>query len=210
MVLLSIPLWFFGVDFAIYGICSLFAFLVSYFAYNISQVSGKKAHFNLYLSFALLGAGMFAVSLSSLMIFIQPALGELTPFDMFSGLDDLGYWVYYLTSIVAYSLLSYTYMSEGRFKSFAPIIFPAWPLVYTHFNLIAIFLLSFTVFRMIINFINRKSLNSLLILSGFSLISLHHLLILFMPFTNIIYLLSHMLLILGFSMMVLVLKRVGR
>lgn len=208
MVLLSIPLWFFGLDFFVYGLCSLFAFLVSWFAYNISQLSGKKSHHNLYLSFALLGAGMLAVSLSSLIIFSQPYVGALS--ESISGLDDLGYWIYYITSIAAYGLLAYTYMSEARPAAVAPFVIPAWPLVYSHFNLVSLILLSFTVFNMAINFVSKKTQNSLLILVGFSLITLYHLLLLFMPFTNIIYLASHFLLIVGFSLIVVVLRRVGR
>jgi hypothetical protein len=208
MVLLSIPLWFFGVDFAVYGLCSFFAFLVAYFANTISQVSGKRSHYHLFISFALLGAGMLAVSLSSLMIFIQPYLGITFP-ESVTGLDEVGYWIYYITSLGAYGLLAYTYLSESK-PEFMAALLPSWPLVYSHFNLISLVLLSFTLLHMVINFFSKKNFNCLLILVGFSLIALHHLLLLFMPFTDIIYLVSHFLLIVGFSLLVVVLRRVGR
>lgn len=209
MVLLSIPLWFFGLDFAVYGLCSFFAFLVAYFANSISQVSGKRAHYHLFVSFSLLGAGMLAVSLSSLMVFSQPYLG-ITFSESVSGLDDVGYWIYYITAIAAYALLAYTYVNEAKPEFIAPAILPSWPLLYSHFNLVSLVMLSFTLFHMAINFLSKKNLNSLFILSGFCLIGLHHLLLLFMPFYNLVYLLSHFLLLCGFTLLVVVLRRVGR
>jgi hypothetical protein len=210
MVLLEIPLWFFGLDFIIYSISSVFAFLVSYYAYQSYKLAGKNSHFKLYISFLLLGAGMLAVSISSLVIVMEPTLGIITPLDMFSGLDDLGYWIYYATSIIAYVLLAYTYFKESRSKStiLAPALLISWPMVYVHFNLISFFLLIFTVFSTAINFAKKRNTNSLLVLLGFSLIALHHLLLIFIPFINSIYIISHGLLILGFMFMAIVLQRV--
>lgn len=204
-MLMQIPIWFFGLDSAVYLICSLMALFVSYSALQLYELSKNRNHFCLYLSFAILGLGMFALSLSGLIMFSSAVVFPV-PQQVVSGVDDLGYWIYYSSSILGYLLLIYTYFNN-KFKH-AGFIIPAWPLVFVHFNLISVFLLSFVVYATATNYLKKRNFSSLLVLGGFGLITFHHILLLFLPFSNVIYLVSHALMLIGLSLLVWMLRKV--
>jgi len=209
-----IPFRFYGVDSIFYIISALIGFFVSYYAYKLYDVTGKKSHFYFYLSFILLSMGLLTVGLSSAYTYInffehgRPS-GQDTIIDTVAFVDDFGYWIYYIISLAAYAMLAFSYMPD-KARKLVPIMIPFWYTGFPYFNILSFFLLSYTIFRSILNYASRKNLNSLLVMAAFSLIGLYHLLLFFTSFSKVVYVAAHLSLILGFLSLLTMLTRLKK
>ncbi|HLE07478.1 MAG TPA: hypothetical protein VI933_02540 [archaeon] len=203
-----IPVRFYGYDSIIYFISALIGFLITYRALKLHQFTGAPAHRNFYLSFLLLSAGMLTLSLSTGYTYAK--YFEDHEFIAFNGLfdvADLGYWVYFLSSLAAYVMLLGTY--TGAKEKFA-IGFLITFNYYTYFNVILFFLISLVAFRAAANWLSKRSTDSMLVALGFVLIAAYHGLQLFTFASKIVYVLSNLALILGFLSLLVMLIRVEK
>jgi len=210
-----IPFRFYGVDSVFYILSSLIGFFVSYYAYKLYDVTGKKSHFYFYISFILLSMALLTVGLASAYAYMnffehgRPG-GQETIIDTVAFVDDFGYWIYYIVSLAAYALLAFSYLPDKTKAKLTPIMIPLWYTGFPYFNLLSFFLLSYTAFRSMLNYASKKNLNSFLVMSAFSLIGLYHLLLFFTSFSKTVYVAAHLSLILGFLSLLAMLMRLSR
>lgn len=200
-----IPIRFYGYDSIIYFISALIGFLITYRAMKMHEFSGMKQHRSFYLSFLLLSAGMLTLSISTGFTYIK--YFETHEFIAFNGLfdvADMGYWVYFLSSLLAYAMLLKSY--GGLDQKFA-IGFLITFNYYTYFNIILFFLISLVAFKAAANWLSRKSVESGLVAAGFILIAAYHGLQLFTFVDKVVYVLSNLALVAGFlSLLIMLLK----
>jgi len=203
-----IPISFFGYDTLIYIASAFIGFMIAYKAYRIYDISEKKTHFYLFSAFTILSLGFLIIALTSAFTYLNYSqTGEYPYFSPVFGVDDLGYWIYLGSSLVAYLLLSLMYLGEK--KAFL-VTLPLTVNYFTYFNVVLFFFIAFIAFRSATNYFSKKTKESLLVMSSFSLIALYHLLLFFTPYSRVIYVLAHASLILGFVSLLLMLRRVGK
>ncbi len=203
-----IPARFYGFDSVTYTLASFIAFLVSYHAFKLYSATQKNSHKYLYLSFTLMSMGLLVLAAASWYNYFNFGfLNRNNLLDQLVSMDDFAYWIYYASTTVAYLLLMAMYFPERRF----PILFlPTWTIGLPYFNIVSLFLLSFVVFRSLINFFGKKSLSTFLVSASFSLLGLYHLLLLFTSFSKVIYVAAHLSLGLGFLSLLAMLVMVNR
>ncbi len=225
-----IPVWFYGFDSVMYIISSLIGFLLSFYFYKIHSLSSEKRHMNLYLGFLVLSLGLFSLSITyvfSYMIFKScPDSCTLGLIDNAFSLEDFSYFVYFGLSISAYALFIFAYKPKdfqfSRIFTFlfigylilTLILLPTkqsqrlWYSYHEYFHLTALLMMIFVSFRNIVNYIEKKSLNSLLVAASFSFISLFHLLHLFSFISGWIYVFAHISILIGFTSLLFMVLRV--
>lgn len=201
-----VPVRFYGVDTGIYIICALIGLMISYQAYKLYQLSGKKQHLYLLTAFAILGVGFLTLSLTTgytyFRYFVQ---GEIFQFDPLFGIDDIGFWVYFGASFIAYLLLAAMYTSE-KAKPLVPVIFITAN-YFAYINIFLFFLTAYIAFRAAMNYFSNKTKGSGRVMASFSLVALYHALLPFAAFSKILYVVAHASLILGFGVLWLMLSR---
>jgi len=206
-----IPTRFYGFDSVMYIASAIIGFLVSYYAYKVFDVSGKRQHYLFYLSFVILSMGLLTLGLSSLNTYISYFVyneSGATPVDTIRYVDDFVYWIYYGCSIVAYAMLAFAYLPEKKEMLF-PILLPFWYTGFPYFNIVSFFLLSYTIFRSALNFVDNKNLNTLFVMLAFALIGSYHMLLFFTSYSKIIYVIAHFCLSLGFLSLLIMLVRIS-
>src|SRR3990172_5205791 len=118
-----IPVRFYGFDSVMYLISAVIGFLVSYYAFKLFELTEKKFHFYLYAGFTTLSLGLLTIGLTSGYVYLNFFLtGQYIGTDPYSSVDDFGYWIYYLTSLVGYSILTMIYLPEKA--KFFPLFLP--------------------------------------------------------------------------------------
>ncbi len=203
-----IPVRFYGFDSIMYTLSALIGFLVSYYAFKLYNTTNKKSHFYLQLAFTILSIGLLTLGLTSGYTYLNYFILETPgPIDQIVYVDDFGYWIYYLSSLVAYSVMALVYISE---KSRFLIFLPAWHKGMPYFNVLSFFILSYVIFRSIVNFVAKKKLSSFLVMSSFILIGAYHILLFLASFSKLFYVAAHLSLITGFGCLLLMLIRVKR
>lgn len=204
-----IPVRFYGFDSAMYILSAFIGFLVSYYAFKLYTTTNKKSHFYLQIAFTILSIGLLTLGLTSGYAYIN-YFRFATPnpiLDQIVYVDDFGYWIYFLSSLVAYSLLALMYVSE---KSRFLIFLPPWYKGLPYFNVLSFFILSYVIFRSIVNFVVKKRLNSFLVMASFTLIGAYHILLFLASFSKLLYVAAHLSLLTGFGCLLLMLIRVNR
>ena len=129
--------------------------------YNLSK---EKTFLYLNLSFVLLGAGLLIESVSNLVV-------VLARFHRgFLVLAPLGYTINFITQVLAYGVLIFTYVQQTR-KIGVEVAMAAVPLLMFERNafteLILIFLLAYIAIQTAINYSINKTTGSLLVLGAF-------------------------------------------
>ncbi len=207
-----IPYRFFGFDSVMYLVSAIIGFLVSFYAFRLFTLAEKKFHFYLYLAFTVISMGLLTLSITSGYVYLNYFLtGTYIALDPYSSVDDFGYWIYYIASLVGYALLALIYLPEQKKSKLLPLlIFPPWYKGFPYFQILSFFLLSYVVFRSIANFSLNRNLNSLLVMLAFAGMSLFHLLLFFTSFSKIIYVVAHFSLLFGFLALLAMLVRVSR
>lgn len=206
-VYFTIPIWFFGWDSLTYTLSAIFGFLVSYYAQKLYKISNNRTHYLLHLAFTILSVGLITLGLASFFAHSNLSVQSAPLVETVIGVSNLGYYLYFLCSLISYAVLAYIYNKDWK-----PAIFmlPAWYGYYHYFNFLSLFLLFFVIFRVALNFISKKSLNSFLVLLSFVFFFLYHISLLLLPFTELVYVIAHIFLILGFSSLILMLRRVAK
>lgn len=204
----QIPLRFLGFDSLMYFISAFIGFLISYYAFKLYRITKKRSHFSLHLSFAILSIGFLVLTLTTGYFYLNYSIfKQFTAFDEISYVDDFGYWIYYISSLVAYSLLALTYFSED-WK--LPIMLPIWAKGFPYFHVASFFILSYVIFKNAVNYGIKKNKNAFLVTLGFTLIGGYHFLMFFASFSRFIYILADLSLLLGFMSLLMMLARVSR
>lgn len=203
-----LPIRFLGYDTAIYVVAAIIAFLIAYKGHRMWEITSQKKHFHFYLSFVLLGVAFSTIALTSAYtFFLYSDIGEVRVFDQIFGIDDVGYWIYLITSLAAYGLLAYTYTNERKsFLVSLPLTFN----YFSYFNVVLFFVAAYLAFRTATNFLTNKNKNSFYVATCFVLLAAYHGLLLFTPFTKLAYVAAHSSLILGFLSLLYVYLKVTR
>lgn len=204
----QIPLRFLGFDSLMYLLSAFIGFLISYYAFKVYNITKKRSHFYLHLSFTILSIGLLILVLTTGYFYINYyVFKRFTAFDEISYVDDFGYWVYYISSLVAYSLLAFTYLSED-WK--LPIMLPVWSKGFPYFHVTSFFILSYVIFKNAINYGIKKNKNAFLVTLGFTLMGSYHFLMFFAFVSKYIYVLADLSLLLGFMSLLMMLARVSK
>jgi hypothetical protein len=227
---LLIPLWFYGFDSAMYFISALIGFLISYNSYKLYSITREKPHFYLHFGFMFLSLGLLLLGLVSSLSYItlrSCRIGcELSLFDTVFDVEDFGYLLYFILSIIGYTLLASTYTSEKSRKPSLILIFLllfstiiilvgeprneplVWCSYHQYFHLLSFLILGYILFRVLINFSEAKDTNSFFVVLGFAGIIIFHILHIFSYFTPWTYVFAHISLIIGYLSLLAMLIRV--
>ena len=144
------------------------------------------------------------------------------------SLEDFSYLTYFGLSISAYILFILAYKPENfKFSSFFIIGFliylalialslpteregRVWYTYHEYFHLTAMIMIIFITFRNILNYAEKKNLNSFLVMVSFGLISLFHLFHLFSFVSGWMYVFAHISILIGFSSLLFMVLRVKK
>lgn len=204
-----IPIRFYGFDSLMYLISAIIGFAVSSYAFRLFELTEKRFHFYLYLGFTILSMGLLIIAITSGYVYFNYFINkEYIAFDTLSMVDDFGYWIYYATSLIGYALFVLIYLPEKA--KFFPLLIPTWTRGFAYFQILSFFLLSYVVFRSILNFTKKRNFNTFLVAFSFLAISLYHLLLFFNVFGKIMYVIAHFSLLFGFLSLLLMLIRVSK
>ena len=218
-----IPTWFFAFDSVMYFISSAVGLMLSFYFHRMHMISSEKKHLYVHFGFLLLSIGLIVMSITSLFNF---AAHVACPTDktctsgllgnLFS-LEDFSYLVYFGFSIFAYLLFILVYAEEYLksskvfvviFLSYLILLIVFLPIKAGHglwysyneyFHLTSFIMLLFVSFRSFMNYTELKRFNALLVAVSFSLISVSHLFYLFSFVSEWMYVLGHVLTLLGFT-----------
>jgi len=230
-----IPVWFYGFDSAMYFVSSLVGFLLSYYFHKIYSISSDKKHMYVYLGFLLLSTGLLSLAVTDMFSYAafkscQASHGFciLGVLDEVFSTEDFSYFLYFGLSIIAYALfiMAYARKQAGFSKIFTATLVaylvlvaasvPAkngqmlWYSYSEYFHLISLAMLVFVSFNNILHYKEKKSLNSLLVVFSFGMISLSHLFFLFSSVGGLMYVLAHTSMLAGFIALLTMVMRVTK
>lgn len=211
------PYSFLGFDSGIYLVAAIIGFVLAYYAFRTHQMTSNKSHFYLYLGFAILSMGLLILSMTSFYTFINYKVLCATPencytavFDSTLDMRDFGYWIYYVSSMVAYCLFALMYLPKFKEKAPTFSIILVWWAVMPYFHLLSFFIISYVIFRTLVSYIESRKTNSLLVFIAFLFMGIFHILLLLTPYGKILYVAAHFILLIGFLSLLAVLLRVNR
>ncbi len=207
-MLLLIPEWFFGAHSLVYIFCAMIGFLVSFYSYRSSIMTKARNHYYLYIAFASLSMGFLILGVTELYSYLSMSQGLMNMFEQFSSFRDFGIWLYYGCSLIAYFFLGLIYLPKD-FK-IMPLFLPFWYKGYPYFHVVSLFMMSFVIFRSTANWFVKRTTNSLLVFSSFLLIGFYHLFLFFTSFSEWMFVLAHISLMLGFLSLLAMVFRVSR
>lgn len=210
-----VPYLFLGFDTVVYFIAAVIGFMIAYNASKVYEISSKRSHMYLSYGFTILSIGFLILAISSGYTYttmkFTNQVTELPLFNNVFDVYDMGYWIYYGASIVAYLMFIMMYL-PGSAKDNKKLFFilPYWFIFFPYFHLISIFLISYVAFKSASNYFNKKSKGSFFVMCAFTCLALFHLLMLFASLEKIIYVFAHAFLILGALSLLMVLTRVSK
>lgn len=207
MVNVLIPNWFFGIHSLVYIVCAMIGFLVSFYSYRSYHLTKGKDHLYLYLGFASISMAFLIFGVTELYSYLSISGGTLKMFEAYSSFRDFGIWLYYAGSLIGYLLLGLLYLPKEL--KFVPLFLPMWWKGFPYFHSISILMLSFIIFRSTGNWFVKRTTNSMLVFISFLLIGFYHLFLYFSAFSEWLFVLAHISLILGFMSFFYMILRVS-
>ncbi|MGA2462532.1 MAG: hypothetical protein ABSF82_14035 [Candidatus Bathyarchaeia archaeon] len=201
------PAWFFGFDSLMEFIAFTIAIAVAYQALKGYRLSKERTLLYLNLSFVLLGAGLLIEGLSNLVV-------VLARFHRgFLILAPIGYTINFITQVLAYGVLIFTYVQQTR-KMGVEVAMAAVPLLLFERNafteLILIFLLAYIAIQTLINYSINKTTTSLLVLGAFVSLVLSHMFFLLFTLAPLFFAFAHIAQLFGFLLLLAMLLRVNQ
>jgi hypothetical protein len=202
-----VPVWFYSFSAVAYAISALISLLITYFSFKSYRSTNKNLYLVLGISFLILTAAYSALTFTSIYTYFYQ--------DFFRGflslnlVNNRGFNIYYILSLVAYFLLDILYLPKKFKKGFRILFVPLWYVDLSSFHIISLALLSFVVLRTAMNFSKLKTLNSFLVFFCFSMIALSHVSMIVLTFDLMSYLLAHAVLAIGFLSILIMLIRVN-
>ena len=210
------PYSFLGFDSGIYLAAAIIGFVLAYYAFRTHEFTSNKSHFYLYMGCAILSMGLLILSMTSFYTFVNYKVLCGTPeacytavFDSTLDIRDFGYWIYYISSLIAYCLFALMYLP--RFKEKLPafsILF--WWAAFPYFHLLSFFIISYVIFRSLISYISSRNYSSFLVFITFLFMGIFHILLLLAPYGKLLYAGAHIILLIGFISLLAVLFRIKR
>lgn len=187
-------------------IAFIIAMAVAYQAMKGYNLSKEKTLLYLNLSFVLLGAGLLIEGLSNFLV-------VLARFHRgFLVLAPLGYTINFITQVLAYGVLIFTYVQQTR-KIGVEVAMAAVPLLMFERNafteLILIFLLAYIAIQTAINYSINKTTVSLLVLGAFVSLVISHLFFLLFTLVPVFFAFAHTAQLFGFLLLLAMLLRVN-
>jgi len=193
--------------------------LIGYYASKAYKASSAKSLLLLYLGFMILGLGIFLRTITATYFVLVNRITDTLPSSL-TGLSNLAGIVFSLTQLVAYSLFvaTYAYQSKGMDTQgmglasvSAATIFPVGRLFYIPtLEIVALAMLGFVALSAMINWLHRRTINSVLVFFGFGFMFLSHLLFLFMIFSEGLLFFGQLSQLAGFVCLLLMLAKVNR
>jgi hypothetical protein len=183
------------------------AIAVAYQALKGYRLSKERTLLFLNLSFVLLGAGLLIEGLSNFVV-------VLARFHRgFLILAPMGYTINFITQVLAYGVLIFTYVQQTR-KIGVEVAMAAVPLLLFERNafteLILIFLLAYIAIQTAINYSINKTTTSLLVLGAFVSLVVSHLFFLLFTLVPLFFAFAHIAQLFGFLLLLAMLLRVNQ
>ena len=183
------------------------AIAVAYQALKGYRLSKERTLLFLNLSFVLLGAGLLIEGLSNLVV-------VLARFHRgFLILAPMGYTINFITQVLAYGVLIFTYVQQTR-KIGVEVAMAAVPLLLFERNafteLILIFLLAYIAIQTAINYSINKTTTSLLVLGAFVSLVVSHMFFLLFTLVPLFFAFAHIAQLFGFLLLLAMLLRVNQ
>lgn len=183
------------------------ALLIGYFAFKGYRAVRERVFLYLHFSFMLLGVGFLAHGFATGLAAVRrPRLGLGVP------LLNLGYLIYFITELAAYSLLIYGYLQQTRVlaSSLSPAVLP-FLIEYNPVSEMVIFCLTaFVTAQCAVNYSVKRKGSLLLVLVGFTLITLSHVFFSMARASGLLFLTAHILQLAGFISLLAMLLKVSR
>ena len=204
----------------------IIALAIAYQALKGYKLTKQRTLWYVHFSFAVLSAGLLIDSLTGFLgILARTFRGTLS-------LTWVGYSIYFLAQLLAYSMLIYAYVSQTRtlgttitavslasLLAFAtPQATPAQglrllgPLVEYHPipEILLLFLLLYIAIHTGMNYSSTRNENAFLVFLAFLLLTTSHLFFILQPFGALLFVFGHILQLLGFVSLLTMLLRVTR
>lgn len=206
------PRWFLPYDALFQLITGLVALAVAIYALRGYQWVKEKTLYALFMAFTLLSAALLINSITlSYTYFVGISYARKT--QEMSG-ADVGFWIYYIISIVALLILVYAYASRLRETS---VVLAGMALmgqkvvggsligVAPYMEMVVVALLVVIIIAQVVHLSVKRSWYSLGVSASFFLILSSHILILFSPVEDIVHVAGRTLELVGFLTLLAVL-----
>ena len=207
------------------SVAFIIALAIAYQALKGYRLTKQRTLWYVHFSFAVLSAGLLIDSLTGFLgILARTMRGTLS-------LTWVGYSIYFLAQLLAYSMLIYAYVSQTRTLGTTPVVAtlasllgfatqasPAQgirllgPLVEYHPipETLLLFLVLYIAVQTGMNYLSTKDRNAFLVFLAFLLLTLSHLFFILQPFGALLFVIGHILQLLGFVSLFTMLLRVTR
>jgi len=208
------------------SVAFIIAVVIAYEAFKGYRLTKQRTLLYVHFSFAMLSAGLLIDSLAGFLGIFARALKGFVAFTL------VGYTIYFLAQVLAYVILVFAYVSQTRtlsttsvFLSLVPLFgFAAFqtapvptikllgPLVEYHpvSEIVLLFLVFYIAVQTGLNYSATKDTNAFLVFLGFLLLALSHLAFVLMPFSSMLFVIGHVLQLLGFVSLLSMLLRVTK
>lgn len=193
--------------------------LVGYYSSKAYKTSHAKELLFLYMGFIILGLGILLRTITATYFLIVNKITDTVPPSL-AGLSNLAGLIFSLTQLTAYGLFIATYAYQSKDVGqrslelggiSATAIFPVARLFYIPaLEIIAIAMLGFVALSSLINWLHRRTLNSLLVTVGFGLIFFSHILFLFIILNESLLFFGQLSQLGGFLCLLLMLAKVNK
>jgi len=194
------PRWFVGFDSLMQLIGSIIALSIAYYALKGYRLTRERTLFYLHFSFVLLGVGLFTDGVVTLPAARLPGLLPLA---------NITNYIRISTEIIGYGLLLYAYLRRTKQTMVESATVTAIIGDSSILELTVFFILSYITIQCAMNYGVKKDRNSLLVLFGFLLLAVSHLLSIVPPLFPLIFVASHVAQLLGFICLLAMLVRVA-
>ncbi|MBI0584713.1 MAG: hypothetical protein ISF22_10895 [Methanomassiliicoccus sp.] len=199
------PRWFLPYDAILQIITALVALAVAVYALRGYQWVKERTLYALFLAFVLLSGGLLVsgVTLAYTYLVDVPFSRHVQPLVA----SDLGFWVYYMASMMAFSILVIAYASRLRpslvalagmlifgQRSAGGSLVSAGPFM----EMVLVVLLLFIVIAQLAHLIARWSWHSLMVTASFTMIMGSHVLMMFSSIEDTMYVLGRIVGLAGF------------
>lgn len=220
------PLWFIGFDSLMEFVAFIIALAVAYQAFKGYRLTKQRTLLYVHFSFALLSTGLLIDSLAGFLGILARTLRGVVAVTL------VGYSIYFLAQVLAYGILIFAYVSQTRTMTSASL--SLWttpllgsitlqaaqglpikllgPLVEYHplSEIVLLFLVFYITVQTGLNYSATKDRNALLVFLGFLLLALSHLFFILMRFGAVLFVVGHVLQLVGFVSLLAMLLRVTR
>ena len=204
---LPLPRWFLGFDATMEIISGIICLAIGYFSVKGYKTTSERTLLFLNISFSFLGVGLLMDGFLSIYVYYLKIFRSrvlVSPIIL-----GFGSWIFFFTEIFAYGLLAYTYASR-TFGMTAGVL--AVPIIFKDISplveIILIFLLAYLAYQSMVNYSIKRHSRSLLVLIGFTLLLLSHVLFLTSTSYSLAYVVAHLAQFAGFSSFLAMLTRV--